>query len=531
MVDRLKARLRLVLALLLVAVTAAVYAPALENGFVWDDDEIVVRDPAVRDLRHLRTVVLSADEMPPYYRPLTRASFVVEWAAFGADPRPFHAISLGLHAVNVVLVFCLALGLLGHVWPAFAAALLFALHPINAEAVNFISGRNNLLALACMVASLLAFRRALTSGTRVWAWIAAVCLFLALGAKEPAITVVPLLLVLLAAERSGPKGRLTAADLTWLAPAGFAVVAYLALRWVALDGLLGVVDPLAGLPGRIMAALAIVPRYLWLVVWPADLTVFHEAPLAGELLSATALVPWLALVAAVGIVVRRPSNASAFGLLWFGLNLLPILNIVPIPSATLAERYVYVPAVGLWILAADFASRLGWILNRPRAVAVALGLLMALLAFRTVDRTRQWKTDVTLFEAAVDADPTSAVARFNLGTALREAGALAAARQRWTEAIALDPHHAGALTQLGTAAAAAGRFAEAEMFYARALASRPGFAIAHFNMARLLEKTGRGAEAERHYEAFLAGAPARYKNLVDQAREGLAGAHAVGRPR
>ena len=145
MAERVSRRSSVALALLLAAVAAAVYAPAVHNGFVWDDDQVVVRDPRARDLRPLGTVVFSADEVRPYYRPLTRASFVVEWAAFGAAPRPFHAISVAFHVVNVVLLFRLVLGLFRHVWPAFAAGLLLAVHPINAEAVNFISGRNNVM--------------------------------------------------------------------------------------------------------------------------------------------------------------------------------------------------------------------------------------------------------------------------------------------------------------------------------------------------------------------------------------------------
>ena len=191
------------------------------------------------------------------------------------------------------------------------------------------------------------------------------------------------------------------------------------------------------------------------------------------------------------------------GLVWFAASYLPIANLLPIPSAAMAERFLYLPAVGIWVIAADQAVRLRDRLPGTRALVAAGGAAVLGLSAVTVRRNADWRDDVSLFTRSVENDPGSVIARFNLGSALRDQGDLEGARREWEKARELDPRDPGPLAQLGTLAAVRGDLATAEALYREALAADPRNATVRFNLAKVLERTGRPAEALREYENFL----------------------------
>jgi tetratricopeptide (TPR) repeat protein len=263
-----------------------------------------------------------------------------------------------------------------------------------------------------------------------------------------------------------------------------ALAAYVGLRLVALQGA-GAGD---GLPSGPLRAASGVATYLRLAVWPAGLTIFHPEPAP----SARDLVPWIALVVLLVWLWLRPSPASRFGALWLLCGLVPLSGLVFIPSATVAERYVYAVLPALWILLAEAASRI------PKRIAWSVAAIaLTALAARTVARTRDWRDDVALARSAVAVDPRSAPARYNLGVALKDAGDLAGAEAQWREALGLRPHDAETLTQLGTAAAVRGDLVAAEALFRRALFIRPDLTLAAQNLAVICERTGRVDEARR----------------------------------
>jgi len=460
------------LAAVVVAVAAlAVYAGTLTAGYVWDDEAIVVGEQ-----RGLAAVLLSPDEVAPYYRPLARASFLLDRDVLGLDPRGSHAANVLLHAGCALLLFLLARGLFRAEAPALMAALLLAVHPIHAEAVAFVTARNNLLALFFCLGSLLLFRR----GRDV---LSAGATFLALCSKEQGAVAIPLITACALFPRAF-TGEEVPRSWRRLVPQGMALAAYLVLRTVALQG----APAMDGFGAGILSSASGIATFLRLALWPADLTIFHPQPVP----SWGDLIPWLALGGLVGWLLRRPSPAARFGALWLLCGLLPLTNLIPIPSATVAERYVYAVLPGLWILVAEALSRV------PKRIAwpVAAIVLTACSA-RTLSRTRDWKDDVTLARSAVAVDRGSAPARYNLGVALKDAGDLPGAEREWREALRLRPDDAQTLTQLGTAAAVRGDLVAAEALFRRALAIRPDLTMAAQNLAVICERTGRVDEARR----------------------------------
>jgi tetratricopeptide (TPR) repeat protein len=506
--------------LLLVGVTVAAHAGGLGNGFAWDDKLIIVENPDTRDLSQLKKVVLSPDVMKPYYRPLCRASYLLDYQLYGMEPAGFHAENLLLHLAGVLLLFALGLRLFQQTAPALLAAMLLAVHPIHVEAVAFISARNNLLALLFSLGATLLLMRAVEKRSTAAAVLSGLAYFLGLASKEQGAMVLPVLGAwLLIAPASRP---LRLRGLPFLVPHLVALAAYLALRSVALGGPgeAGAIWP--GLAGRLLRNYFLIPAYLRLVAFPDRLSILHELP--GDDLTLWWLpLTWLLLIGLVVYLIRRPSPAGTFGLLWCGLNLVPVLGFVPIPSTgdtAMAERFIHASAAGAWLVVAELAFRAAHRLPRRVAWAGAATLIFALGA-RSWSRTQDWKDDLALRRSVVKAAPRSLMARFDLGVELKDQGDLEGARAEWLAALSIAPRDPGTQAQLGTLAAVEGRLDEAEERYRVALAGDPGLAEASLNLGKICDRTSRRAEAAGHYGAVIDN-PRAGAELVAQARAALA---------
>jgi protein O-mannosyl-transferase len=495
---------RLAPAALLLALTLATYGNVLGHGFVWDDEVLIVENPDTRDAAALPRVLLSPDEFPPYYRPLNRASYLVDYQLFGLDPRAYHAVNLALHAAAVLLLYALGRRLFARREPAFLAAALLAVHPVLCESVAFVAARNNLFALVFMLASLVLLIDAVRSERRALGWLSGLAFFLGLCSKEQAAGLLPLAaLWLLLPGLSGGVGLRRAAR--WLAPHLLVSAVYAILRTISLGAPVGSGSVADGILGRLTKNWFSVPTYLGLVVFPRDLTIFHVDP---KDVFAIGWLPlaWVAIAAALWLLLRHRSAALTLGLLWLGLNFLPIANIIPIPSALVAERFFYVPSVGLWLVAGHLLERAlarwpDW--GRHLALGLAAAAILA-LGVRAAVRSRDWRDDQVLAESAARLEPGSVPARFNLGVVLKDRGDLEGARREWEAVLNIEPGDPGALTQVGTLLAVRGDLAEAERHLRAALRASPPPPLAIFNLALLCERTGRTTEATEHYRAFLA---------------------------
>ena len=507
--------------LFLALLTIAVYGNSLVNGFVWDDEFIIVNDPAVRDLSGATTLMLSPDVVKPYYRPLNRASYHLDYRLFGMRPAGFHAVNVVIHLLNVLLLCLLGLRFFRTAAPAVLAAALFAVHPVNAEAVNFLSARNTLLSLFFVLSSILVFHQGLTRGSWGRLVISGFLWFLGLLSKEPAAVAV-VVLAAMAFAVPGRRENLPKLKIVLLLPHLVFAGVYAILRVLALGGAVGTGGIIPGLLGRLAGNVIVIPRYLGIVLVPSDLNIMHSlsAPAFGDL---PWLIPvWGAIVVAVWLLLRTGSVPVRIGLLWFAVNYLPISNIVPIPSTPLAERYLYLPAVGLWIIAADRGYALYEKLHNSKALAVAAAVVVVLLGGVTALRNRDWKNDIALFGSVVRTDPGSSLGHFNLGNALRDAGDLEGAQREWRETLRLDPANSGAMTQLGSFAAVKGDLGGAERWFRFALDADPANAMARFNLALVFEKTGRPEEALAQYDLFLMNVPLEYREYIPRAEENRA---------
>jgi tetratricopeptide (TPR) repeat protein len=416
------------LASALVVVAALLpYLNTLRNDFTFDDLPVIRENPALHgSLRELVTWVYD----PGGYRPLTMLTYAAN-ARLGESAFGFHLVNMALHALVSVVAFGLARRVLASEAGALAAALVFAVHPIHTEAVTSVVGRAELLAAFLSLVALLAAARA--EGARHparWKAASLASFAAALLAKESALAALPLIGVLYWHSAARPRLRVLAARLV---PYALVASAYLGLR-IAVVGSLGlpapphfVDNPLAYEPGpvRVRTALVILWQYISQLVLPLRLSADYSfaqivpafSPFDARFLIATAL--FAVLAAGLAVAARRAPVlivAACFAALPLALT----ANLL-FPIGTIrAERLLYMPSFG-------FCLACGWLVSRipparRRASAVLIGLLVALLGVRSWVRNRDWRDNLRLFTATVEASPNSSKAHYNLGVALRDAG-------------------------------------------------------------------------------------------------------------
>lgn len=441
------------------------YLPALSNGFVWDDP-LVLRQ--LRQFDDWWDLLIMPPEVPRYYyRPLVFLTYLLDRSVGGETPYWFHLSVVALHLANTLLVYRLAVVVLGNsVSVAFLAALLFAVTPIHVESVAWIAGRADVLACAfLLISALLVVRRSGWGGSYQ---LAAVMYFLALLAKESAITgmvVIPLL------------SRLHRRRIDWrdVAPFVVATIAYLLLRKQSGGAFIGGAESSLDVFESAQLTLQALGYYVVCSIAPVSITPYiasvPESPVY-------LVVGVLSMVAAALVprALRATDRARCYGLLtWFFLTLMPSFVVLyrESASAPIADRYLYIPSVASCMLLAWLLVALARTLRLSVAWPVAAGLAFsAVLALRSATYARVWADDLSL----------------------------------WTEVIASGPPSALALTQLGSALMDAGRFEDAQRTLEAALkepSTPTQLAMVHGNLGVVYRRQGKLTEA---YEAFNAGA-------------------------
>lgn len=436
------------LAALLCLGVVAVFGVSTRFGFVgFDDQRLVVNNPFVRQGLTAETLRFAATGVrASSWHPLTWLSFALDREIFGLDPAGFHATNVALHLLNTLLVFFVFERATRAAWPSALLAALFAWHPLHVEPVAWVSERKELLA-ACFgllaVASYLAWAR--RGGAVRYAGVA-LCMALSLASKAMWVTLPLLLLVL----DHWPLGRLGEAPLRrvreklpLLLLSLAASVATLLSQQPALETGAGV-----GAADRLANALVSTLRYLGKTFWPTQLSVLvpHPAlPGGGGLTPPLVLGAALGvgLLAALGWRLRERAYVPA-GLAWYGIALLPVIGLVQVGVQGMADRYTYVPLLGVfWILA--FGARDAWTWLAPRSplatrgLGVAIAALLCALALRSADQVRAWSDTITLYERSLAATPNSPTLHFNLGNRLLARGDDAAARAHYEIVRRLDP--------------------------------------------------------------------------------------------
>jgi tetratricopeptide (TPR) repeat protein len=452
-------RLRIAIGLALFVGTLVLYAQTTGFDFVRFDDRRYVTENAWVALGLTRESVWWALTTFTFsnWHPLTWLSYMLDFELYGLDPAGFHATNVLLHAANATLVFRVLCRATGRVWPCLLAAALFACHPLHVEVVAWIGQRKELLGA---LFGLLAIDAYVSFSQRGGAWrysLVAVWMGLALMAKPMWVSLPGLLLLLdvwpLSRLRVGPIGAQGSGEtalrvrLLEKLPLVALSLASSALTLAAQGRAMETAADL-GLPARVANAVVAYAAYLEKTLWPAGLSVLYPHPyLAGG----TPLAPWLITVSAlllvgitVTVFVARTRPYLMVGWLWFVAGLVPVIGIVQVGWQAMADRYSYVPHLGLFMLFAWGADdiRLRLYARRPgaaRLVTGALVLLVIACAGRAAVQTGVWRDTTTLYRASIASTPNSHLLRFNLGNTLLEGGEHAEALLQYDAALRLHP--------------------------------------------------------------------------------------------
>jgi hypothetical protein len=436
-------RIRLHLGLLAV-VTALVYANALGGSFQFDDFNVIVDQPAVHTLGAWARGL-------PGIRPLLKATYLLNWS-LGPGPLGFHLLNVGLHGLNAALAYLLLRRWLARAGAAedgtaLLAAMVFALHPAQTEAVTYICGRSSSLMACFYLGGLLAYARGREEGGGPWRQCLAPGLFLlAFLVKESAVTF-PLALVLW--EATGPRPSLRA---TWTSWALLAVLGGFLLGHAGYRHLLAYGFANRSLGSNLLSQIHGVAHLLALWCWPAGLNVDPWLPVARHWtlrLGGEALL--LAGLLAAGVAALGRRRQAALGVLWFFLHLLATNALVPRLDVA-NDRQLYLAGLGLAFLAAGAwmgaARRWGF---TPWLVLPVL----LLMGGRTWLRNRDYRSELTLWASSVRVEPANPRAHNNLGWAWVLAGDEERARAAFQTALRLDPDYGPARVNLSNLPSAA----------------------------------------------------------------------------
>jgi Flp pilus assembly protein TadD len=491
-----------------------VFGPRLGKEFIYyDDDEYLFHNSAIQHgltwagARWALTTGYAAN-----WHPLTWLSHMADISLFGLNPVPLHAMNLLWHIVNTLLLFLVLRSLTVSSWRSAWVAALFAVHPAHVESVAWAAERKDLLSTAFGLAAMWAYGRWVRERS-AGRYVVLLLLFAAALMSKPMLVSLPVVLLLLdfwpigrwnAGERSRGELILEKAPLFLMAGAS-TVVTFLVQR---AGGAVRTLESFP-LPARIGNAFVAYAGYLKMAVWPTRLAVFYPHP-------GTSLPLWKVLGAAVllaglswgAFVLRRKAPFLIVGWLWFLVMLLPVIGIVQVGFQAMADRYTYLPFVGLFIAVAwgfyAIASRwrYGSVALRASAIAVLSAAALAAAA-----QARFWNNSETLFLHAIAVTRNNAIAQNNLGHYYNETGRPSLALPHEREAVRIAPEKTQHHTNLGVSLFLLGRVEEALPEFSKALSLDPRNAIALNNLARTRFVQGEIPDAVRLYEEAHARAP------------------------
>jgi tetratricopeptide (TPR) repeat protein len=524
----------------LVLTTIIAYEPVRHNGFIsFDDNAYIVENSYVKSGFTLRNLVWAFTKTHAYnWHPLTWVSHMLDCQLYGLNPVGHHSTSLFFHVMNTLLLFLVFNRITGSVWPSAFVAALFALHPLHVESVAWASERKDVLAGFFWLVVMWSYAR-YVEGPTVKRYLVVLIVFaFGLMAKQMLVTL-PFVLLLL---DYWPLGRLRIKRRSFRGSAPVAIsvrrcalekVPLLILSTIAavtvyaVQQLTGTVRSFAEYPltWRIENALVAYTVYIGKMFWPCNLAIFYPHP-GGDLPAwqITTAIFLLAIITIGVILKRKQCPYLTVGWLWYLGTLVPVIGLVQVGVQAYADRYTYIPLIGLFIAVAwgipDIFSRLK---NRETVLSLSAAVLLAVLGVMTWVQVGQWRSDIVLYKHATTVVQDNWWAHNNLGIAYYYGGELDKASKHFAEALRIRPTFQGALSGMGAVLLAQGELDEAIKYLRDALQLKPNspgeyvyLAQAHTNLGVALAKKGRLDEAiKHHFEALriMPNLPVAHSNL------------------
>jgi len=539
---------------LLAIVALAVYFNSLGHSFVWDDRLTIVNNDLITHVKYIPRIFTTdlyhshaekfALEHSNYYRPVQALTFLLDYHVWKLNPFGFHLTNVLLHFANSILVFVTVFFICRSRITSLFTSMFFLVHPVQTGAVNYLTGRSDILACFFLLLSfisyighcsivnrgklinreekpdsiynLIAKRQSLFYPISVFGFI------LALLSKE-AVIIYPLILILydftfggrvsLDKELNKLSARLRRYSAYLLVDA-----VYIALRLSVLNFTPGkkMFYSISGLNLQLLTMCRTFMDYIRLMVYPADLHMERDVPFASSIFEAyTALsLAGIAVLVFLMVVAYKRSRAMFFGIVWFITFLIPFSNIVPI-SAQMAEHWLYIPSVGFLLIAAIMLVKLQSLrVNFKYAIAL-FAVLISLYSWRTIVRNRDWRDDLSIYSATLKSSPKKAKMFYNIGTVYQERGDLYKALKSYYNAVDSGMEKSEVYTNIATANMRIGNRKEAERNFKIALERDPKQPFAHNGLGGLYEEAGLEDRAIAEYKKAVESYPQFYEAHVN----------------
>ena len=510
------------LSILLIAVSVIVFSPVRHHPFSsLDDDLYVTENYQVKQGLTAGGVRWAFTELyAGFWHPLTWLSHMLDIEIFGPDnPGGHHMSNVVLHATTALALFLALNGMTGAPWRSFFVAALFALHPLHVEPVVWVAERKEVLAGLFWMLVLLLYPYYVRKKTVLSYIVVLIAYTMGLMAK-PMLVTMPLILLLLdywplrrfqGDEKKDPARLLPLQKLRkfflskeFIEKIPFFLIALaVGLLTVQAEHTMGAVKSADAYPLTVRIANAVVASAVYLreTLLPFKLAVFYPHPGMRPLWQIAMAAAVLAAITIWAVLTRKRHPYLAMGWFWYLIALLPVSGLVQIGEHAMADRYTYIPLVGVFIAVTWLVSDFFSVRKKAKAVLpVVAGIVLIACVVLTTAQIRRWKDDVTLFRYAISVTKNNHLAHSKLGAALAKLGKNDEAVMQYEVAICLRPDYAAARNNYGLLLTRMGKPSEALAQYREILKQNPNFAETHNNLGLILAGRGKFSEARKHYE-------------------------------
>ncbi|MBM2814657.1 MAG: repeat-containing protein YrrB [Ignavibacteria bacterium] len=444
-----------IVALAAAVIVFIVMSPALFNGFVYDDDVYISKNPYIYELSFKFIKAIFSNYYFGNYNPITITSYNFDYSLFGASPFGFHLVNLLLHSAVVFFLFFLIRKLTGECFIAFFVALLFGIHPLHVESAAWIAGRKDLLLGLFFVLSSIYYLKYKNDSNRIQFYIISFIFFIIACLSKAVAVMLPVVFLL--------YDFLENKKINWKSiyeKIPFFIVS-LILGLVTIDaqkaeGSLKSI-PANTLVDKILLFFYGLFFYIYKMFVPLGLSANYSAPpKTGDSIPAIVLITPIVIIGlvALALYLRKKSKILSFGCLFYFITILPVLQIVPVGNAFTADRFFYIPSIGLFFaLAAGIHYLYSHLKNSEylnrRLILTIITIIFLLLSFLSWQRTKIWKDEMTLFTDVIKTNPTFSLAYNNIGNVYNSQKNYPAAIEYLKKAIELNPTYTDPVYNLG----------------------------------------------------------------------------------
>ncbi|MEI6702168.1 MAG: tetratricopeptide repeat protein [Deltaproteobacteria bacterium] len=516
----------------LIVVTLAIYLPAVNHEFIsFDDPSYVTKNSHVSSGITVNTVkwaITSIDEAN--WHPITWLSHMTDVELYGMNPRGHHLNSIIIHTISAVLLLLLLYRLTGSLWHSSFVATLFALHPLHVESVAWVAERKDLLSAFFWFLTLLLYseyvkkpREVISGNSSLIPHPSSVLYILALVSfvlglmSKPMLVTLPIVLLLMdfwpldryrhdEKEQAPPRRTDRVLALIKEKIPFFACSLFSGIITIYAQHKGGATRTLDEIPFILRAENALIAyiKYIFKTIWPHDLAVLYPMPSAFPLWQVIGSLLVLIIVSVFAMMVGRRFPYIPVGWFWFLITLIPVIGLLQVGVQSMADRYSYIPSIGLYIMAAWGTSDLTRGLQQQKNIlALTAGVVILVSAALTWRQLGYWRESISLYRHTLQVTTGNYLINNNLGLDLAEKGDLDAAIKAYQESLRIKPDYSKAHYNLGVALAEKGDLDAAIKEFRAAILIEPNYMKAHSNLGLALGKKGDLDSAIREYKTAL----------------------------